>query len=154
MGFADTNSIKCFFLEPLSAAPKLLRLFIFKRNEVQNSFFKIIFINPGFAISIFSILLSFLKIISFNFSANLIGGSLFVLDKTIATLVDRSHLNFLGGISTFIPDKLSGNKISFSSLANLILFKILFKYSSNIFILMLYIIVWRTYLSCQKYNRI
>ena len=42
-------------------------------------------------------------------SASSIGGFLLIFDKTIATLVDTSPLNLAGGISTFIPDKFSGN---------------------------------------------
>ena len=42
------------------------------------------------------------------------GDLLLALDKTKATFVDISQLNFSGGISTFIPVKFSGsfNKLS------------------------------------------
>ena len=58
----------------------------------------------------------------------------------------------LSGINVDIPPKKF--KCDLSTNVAMVLSKILFKYSSKIFILMLYIIVWRTYQSYQKYNQI
>ena len=66
--------------------------------------------------------------------AKSVGDFLFILDKTIATLVEISLLNFEGGISTVIASNLSGKiKLLFLDKSNRILF-ILSKYLSKIFI--------------------
>ena len=66
------------------------------------------------------------------------GDLLLGLERTIATLVDISQLNFSGGISTFIPDKFSGSSNILFSFAFFINSKILSRYISKIFILMIY----------------
>ena len=71
-----------------------------------------------------SILLSLSFIKSAICLASSIGGFLLILDKTIATFVEMSPLNFAGGISTLIPDKLSGNSNKLSLWADLITFSI------------------------------
>ena len=72
------------------------------------------FIKPGLAIVIVSINLSLSCIIGASCSASSMGDLLLILDKTIATLVEMSQLNFGGGISAFIPLKLSGTVILLS----------------------------------------
>ena len=61
------------------------------------------FIKPGVAMVIVSINLSLSFIIGASCSASSMGYLLLILDKTIATLVEMSQLNFGGGISVFIP---------------------------------------------------
>lgn len=73
-----------------------------------------ILIKPGFAIVTVSINLSLSFNIGASCSASSIGGLLLILDKTIATFVEMSQLNFCGGISAFIPLKLSGTIILLS----------------------------------------
>ena len=46
------------------------------------------------------------------FSARSIGDFLFNFERTIATFVDISQSNFVGGISALIPSKVSGKIIS------------------------------------------
>ena len=70
------------------------------------------FIKPGLTTDISLISGSFFLIISAKISANSIGVFLLIFDKTIATLVEISQLNFSGGISALIPSNLSGKIIS------------------------------------------
>ena len=65
-------------------------------------------INPGLDTDIVSINSSDFLIWLDNFSANSIAVVLFILDNTIATLVDISQLNLVGGISAVIPFILAG----------------------------------------------
>ena len=53
---------------------------------------------------------------------------LFIFDKNIPTLVERSQLNFSGGISVFIPSRLSGKIIKLSLDKSKRIFFILSKY--------------------------
>ena len=57
--------------------------------------------------------------------AKSVGDFLFTLDKTIATLVEISLLNFEGGISAVIPSSLSGKiKSPFLDKSNIIFFNL------------------------------
>ena len=87
-----------------------------------------IFINPGFTIDTSFIDLSSFSRLFANISANSKGGFLFIFDKTIATFVEMSQLNFSGGISVFIPSKLSGKIILPFFDKSKIIFFILSKY--------------------------
>ena len=71
-----------------------------------------------------SILLSLSFIRSAICLASSSGDFLLILDKTIATFVEISPVNFAGGISTLIPDKLSGNSNKLFLWADLIIFSI------------------------------
>ena len=96
-------------------------------------------IKPGLAADISSISLSLFFINLINSSAIIKGLFLLLLDKTIATFEDMSHLKLAGGISTFIPSRLSGNSIKpslFNSLTNSL---ILSRYKSNMFIKYFYV---------------
>ena len=67
--------------------------------------------------------------------ARSVGDLLFNLDRTIATFVEISQLNFAGGISAVIPSSLSGKiKLPFFDRSDKISL-IFSKYSSKIFIL-------------------
>ena len=93
-----------------------------------------ILINPGLTTSAFSIILSFsTKDLDITFPRS-IGDFLFAFDSTIATLVEISQSNFAGGISAFIPSKLSGKIISLFFDKELNTSLILSKYKSKIFI--------------------
>ena len=68
-----------------------------------------------------------------------IGDLLLGFDKTIATLVEISELNFAGGISTLIEFKFSGKFIIPFLFAVLIILIILSRYNLKIFIYLIYI---------------
>ena len=96
-------------------------------------------IKPGLATDISSISLSLFLINLINSSAIIKGLFLFILDRTIATFKEMSHLKLAGGISTLTPSRLSGNSIKpslFNSLTNSL---ILSKYTSNMFIIYFYV---------------
>ena len=124
VGFAETNSTKYFFLFSLLLIPKIFEdLTISSIKLVQKIGLNLIFIKPGFATFTFSIKSSLSLIIKAKVSAKSNGFFLFILDKTIATFVEISQLNLIGGISVLIPSKLSGKVIlSFLDKSNKIFF--------------------------------
>ena len=83
---------------------------------------------PGFTTDISLINGSFFLSASAIVPAISKGGFLFIFDKTIPTLVERSQLNFSGGISVFIPSRLSGKVIKLSLDKSKRIFFILSKY--------------------------
>ena len=87
-------------------------------------------------------------------SAITFGDLLLGFERTIETLVDKSKSIFGGVESTLIAFKFSGriNNLSFS--AFLIIFNILFLYSSNIFILLIYKYLLQIDQSFQKYSQL
>ena len=68
-------------------------------------------IKPGFATETSSIYSSKDFIFSDKILAKSKGDLLFILERTIATFVDMSQLNFSGGISALIPSKDEGKII-------------------------------------------
>ena len=94
----------------------------------------LILIKPGLTIVIFSIRGSFSLIIGDIFSARSNGDFLFNFERTIATFVEISLSNLAGGISEFIPFKVSGIISSPFLLRSTIIDLILSRYNSKIFI--------------------
>ena len=104
MGFAETNSILnlfFFLFEPNLFLFLNILTIIFIQAASDNLKFK----NPGPSMFISEkSFKSFLRI-CFIFSAIFLGLSLRLLAKTIATLQEKSKLNFSGGLSTIIESK-------------------------------------------------
>ena len=101
---------------------------------VQKITLNLMLIKPGLTTDILSINLSFFLIASVKIAARSVGDFLFILDKTIATLVEISLSNFEGGISVVIPSNFSGKiKSPFLARSNKIFF-ILSEYWSKMFI--------------------
>ena len=89
---------------PMDLADDLAKLIKKRDNFIEEANI----VKPGLTIDISSIKLSLSLIALAKVAAKSVGVLLFAFDKTIATFVEISLLNFEGGTSVVMPSKLSG----------------------------------------------